>query len=69
MLVQFLERRPGFGIFASLTGLGTSILSWLHAASVVVGFAGAVFGLLAGFYTYRCKKREWERKSANDKAV
>lgn len=61
MLVQFLERRPGFGIVASLTGLGTSILSWLHAASVIVGFAGAVFGLLAGFYTWRVKKREWER--------
>jgi hypothetical protein len=61
LIGDFLERRPGFGIIASITGLGTSVLSVLHAASIVLGCGGALFGLLAGFYTWRIKKLHWER--------
>lgn len=61
MLTQFLERRPSFGILASFSGFGASLVSFLHNASIVVGFAGAVFGLLAGIYTWRIKRREWQR--------
>jgi len=61
ILADFIERNPQWGIFASLTGLGTSILSALHAASIVLGFGGALFGVAAGFYTWRIKRLHWQR--------
>lgn len=60
-MLMFLERRPGVGILASVSGLGASVVSWFQAASIVIGFCGAIFGLLAGYYTYRVKRQEWLR--------
>lgn len=58
---DFIERRPVYGILASFSGFGVTILTWLHAASVVLGFAGALFGFLAGFYTFLIKKSHWDK--------
>lgn len=60
-MLMFLERRPGVGILASVSGLGASVVSWFQAASIVIGFVGAIFGLLAGYYTWRVKRQEWLR--------
>lgn len=61
-LAAFIEKKPHFGILASLSGFGVSLLSLLHVATIVLGFGGAVFGLLAGYYTYRIKRHHWERE-------
>jgi hypothetical protein len=58
-LSQFIERNPHAGIFASIAGFTGSFISFLQQASVVIGFIGAVFGLLAGVYTFRIKRRHW----------
>lgn len=58
---DLIERRPSFGIVASVTGFVTSAISWLQQASIVIGFLGACFGLAAGFYTWRIKRAHWHR--------
>jgi hypothetical protein len=60
MITGFLERRPGLGIFASIAGFAGSLVSFLQTMSVFIGFVGAIFGLLAGFYTYRIQRRRWD---------
>lgn len=62
VISQFLERRPGVGIFASFSGFGVSLTSLIHTGTLVLGFGGAIFGLLAGYYTYRIQKHKWERE-------
>ena len=66
MLQEFLSQRPGVGIFASLGGFGTSLLSLLEHASVIVGAAGALFGLLAGYHTWQASKIKRRRLEAHD---
>lgn len=61
MLSRWIEAKPYFGIFASLSGFGASVLSFFQSASIVLGFVGAVFGLLAGYYTWRVKREHWKR--------
>lgn len=60
MLSKFVCDRPALGITASISGFGVSVLSFLQNAGIVIGFLGAVFGLLAGFYTWRIKKDHWD---------
>ncbi len=59
---ELIERRPSVGIVASITGFSTSLLTLLQQASIVIGFVGACFGLCAGYYTFRIKRRHWERE-------
>jgi len=63
MLSDFIERKPHLGIIASVAGFASSFVSFLQAASVIIGFLGAVFGLLAGFYTWRIKRHQWQKES------
>ncbi len=65
MLSKWIERRPEFGILASFSGFSVTLLTWLHAASVVFGFAGAVLGFVAGYYTFRIKKAQWDKVKKN----
>ena len=62
ILAEFLERRPHFGILASLTGVGTSLVTWLQAGTIVLSFLGAAFGFAAGFYTWRVQRHKWARE-------
>lgn len=66
-LTALIERRPSVGILASMTGFAGSFMSFLQSASVLIGFIGACFGLLAGFYTWRIKKRHWDKVDRQDR--
>ncbi len=66
-IANLIERRPGVGILASMTGFSTSLLGLMQQASIVIGFLGACFGLIAGVYTFKIKKRHWERLNADKK--
>ena len=61
MLAEWIERRPLIGILASFAGFGTSLLSFLHVATVILGFAGAALGFVAGIYTFLIKRAHWHR--------
>lgn len=60
-IAALIERRPGMGILASLTGLSTSILAMLQQASIIISFCGACLALVAGYYTFRIKRAHWLR--------
>ena len=62
-----IERYPHVGILASISGFVGSFVSFLQSASVVIGFIGACFGLVAGFYTWRIKRRHWEKIDREDR--
>ena len=64
---DIIERYPHVGIVASITGSFVSFVSFLQEASVLIGFIGACFGLLAGFYTWRIKKRHWDKVDRQDR--
>lgn len=53
------ERRHVYGVFATFTGLGVSLLAWLKVISIVAGAGGAVFGLVAGFFTMKSAIRNY----------
>ena len=61
MFNQMICDRPSLGIVASMTGFTTALVSLLAQLSVVIGFLGALFGLAAGYYTYRLKREHWHR--------
>ena len=63
---RFLERNPHLGIFASVAGFTTMLLSLVKVLSVILGFGGAVFGFVAGYYTMRSAHRKWKRQKAED---
>jgi hypothetical protein len=65
MLTSWIERRPIYGILASFSGFSVTLLTWMHAASVVLGFAGAVLGFIAGCYTFLIKRSQWKRIKNN----
>lgn len=65
-LAEFLERRPHYGMLASATGFATALTSYLKIASPMLGLLGALFGLIAGYYTMRIKHAEW-KKIQNEK--
>ena len=44
-----------------MTGFTTALVSLLAQLSVVVGFLGALFGLAAGYYTWKLKREHWHR--------
>lgn len=60
-LADWLYQKPHWGIVASATGFGASFLTLLADASIIVGFAGAVFGCIAGYYTFRIKRSHWKK--------
>lgn len=60
LLHKFLERRPGLGIFASISGFAGSILAYMQQISIVLGFFGAIFGCVAGYVTMRVQLRRWK---------
>lgn len=50
-LISVTHRHPTLGILAGFSGLGASVLSVLKIISIVAGSLGAIFGLIAAFYT------------------
>ena len=66
MLTRFLEQRPGFGILASFTGIGTSVTSFFHDLGFLFSLGGAVFGCMAGYYTWRVQRHKWQREQLQD---
>lgn len=63
---RFLERNPHLGIFASVAGFTTMLLSLVKVLSVLLGFGGAVFGFIAGYYTMRSAHRKWTKQKTED---
>ena len=61
MFNQLICDRPSLGIVASMTGFTTALVSLLAQLSVVIGFLGALFGLAAGYYTWKLKREHWHR--------
>lgn len=67
MVHEFIERNPHVGILASLSGIGVSVVGWLHYFNIILETGGAAFGLLAGFYTFRIKLHHWRREKTKGK--
>ena len=61
MFNRLILDKPSLGIVASITGFTTTLVSLLAQLSVVVGFLGALFGLAAGYYTWKLKREHWHR--------
>lgn len=61
MLSKYVEAKPALGIVASISGFGASVMAFIKDASIVLGFLGAIFGLAAGYYTWRIKREHWKR--------
>lgn len=62
MVHDFIEKNPHVGILASLSGFGVSVVGWLHYFNLALETGAAVFGLLAGIYTFRIKLHHWKRE-------
>jgi uncharacterized protein (DUF2062 family) len=69
LLTNFVERFPHVSILASLSGCAASVLAIMKVLSVLLGVAGGVFSLLAGYYTFRVYYRKWQRAKAEDAAA
>jgi membrane associated rhomboid family serine protease len=58
-----IESRPELGWFGSILSLLFSGLAWFleHAGQIaqIIAIGGAVFGLLAGYYTWRIQRSAW----------
>lgn len=67
MVHEFIERNPHIGILASLSGWGASIFGWLHSINIILETGAAIFGLLAGIYTFRIKLHHWNREKNKTK--
>ena len=59
-MFKLVDRFPHVGILAGVSGLATSVLALIHIFSLVFGLAGAVFGCLAGFYTWRIQRLKFK---------
>jgi hypothetical protein len=58
-MIAFLTARPYVGFLASGAGALSALLTWMKILTPILGFAGAVFGAVAGFLTLLIKWREW----------
>ena len=66
---MLISERPVLGIIGAVAGWVASVLSWIGYVTPLIGFAGAVFGLCAGYYTFRIKRAEWKRMNAYRKLM
>ena len=64
MFSEFVCKKPVFGIVASFTGFGASVLMLLQDLSIILGFLCALLGFAAGFYTYKIKREHWKKVKA-----
>lgn len=60
-MLAFLSARPYLGFLASGAGAMSVVLTWLKVLTPILGFAGALFGAVAGFLTLLIKIREWRK--------
>jgi membrane associated rhomboid family serine protease len=59
---DFIDKNPWTGVwFATISGLGGSVMSAIDAISSSVGLIAAVFGLMAGVYTFKIQKEKHRR--------
>lgn len=61
-----IENHPSLGWFGSFIAMLLSWLSWLiensnHIAQVF-GVGAAVFGFMAGYYTWRIQRATWQER-------
>lgn len=60
-----IETHPTLGWLGSLVALLMSWLAWFidHAAhfAQIFGLGAALFGFMAGYYTFRIQRRAWQR--------
>lgn len=56
---HLIANRPILGVALSGGGAVSAILTWLNILTPIIGFAGACFGLVAGFYTFRIQMYKW----------
>lgn len=49
---------------AAFTGLGITIIDFLHYASLVLGIVGSCLAIAGGWYAFRIKRLEWQEKTA-----
>jgi len=68
-ITELIEQRPHVGIIASAGGFVTSLLSYMQEINILLGTVGAIFGIVAGYYTFRVKRRNWQdlQKQDNEK--
>jgi membrane protein DedA with SNARE-associated domain len=59
LLAVIPDKYPAVGLVVSTGGALTSVLAFTAHISVLIGFVGAVFGCIAGYYTMRCQMRKW----------
>ncbi len=60
---NLIRQYPAVGILASVGGFVTSLSSLTAQVSVFIGFIGAVFGCIAGYYTMRVQCRKWRDRN------
>jgi len=67
-----LELHPTLGWLASLGSMFMGWLTWLleHSSSFAQGFAvgAGLFGVAAGYYTFRIQRRTWQRMQRDDES-
>lgn len=64
----FIERHPVLGYFATVFSGVVSAFNWgiqhADAGAKLLAFVAGMFGLMAGYYTFRIQRRAWLEKRA-----
>jgi len=60
-MVTLLHDKPHLGMLLSAAGAVSGLLTWLQIITTILGFAGALFGAIAGFITLLIKWREYRK--------
>jgi hypothetical protein len=49
-------------MLGSVVGFGTALMSWVEKLTPLIGFVGAIFGLLAGIYAWKIRRLQFQRE-------
>lgn len=61
-----IEARPVIGYLSAAGGFVSWLLTLIHVLTPILGFAGALFGAIAGFITLLIKWREFKNTKKNE---
>jgi hypothetical protein len=60
-ITNTLAAKPLVGVGTSIgTGILGTILTWIGVLTPLLGFVSVIFGLMAGYYTWRIQRRKWK---------
>lgn len=65
-MFAIIQARPFVGFLSILGGVTSTVLTLIHVLTPILGFAGALFGAVAGYFTLVIKYREYKHSKQNE---